>query len=140
MEPHAEEGSIAMSQSSAGAVVFAKHYERLAAFYEGVAGLKVRETDETSTVLESASFQLVILQAPNHIADSIELSDPPARRADTPIKLVFYVESMESAREKAQALGGGLDEQIKEWAFDEHQVCDGVDPEGNVYQLRAPAH
>lgn len=127
-----------MTGISAGAVIYAKNCERLASFYEDVAGLNVRETDETSTILESDSFQLAILQAKNPIAASIEISEPPKRRESTPIKLVFYVETINNSREKIKALGGELNANEKVWEFDEHRVCDGHDPEGNIFQLRAP--
>ncbi len=26
----------------------------------------------------------------------------------------------------------------QEWSFNNHRVCDGVDPEGNVFQCREP--
>ena len=38
------------------------------------------------------------------------------------------------------ALGGhpvDRDEE-QEWSFNNHRVCDGVDPEGNVFQCREP--
>jgi predicted enzyme related to lactoylglutathione lyase len=128
-----------MSQIKAGAVIYAKNFTRLAKFYEAVAGLAIKETDKTSTRLESESFQLVVLQAPKRIADVIEISEPPLRRESTPIKLVFFVESIRDVREKVKALGGALNASEKEWQFDGHKVCDGRDPEGNIFQLRAVA-
>ena len=127
-----------MSHIRTGAVIYAKDYKRLGSFYEEVAGLSMRETDETSTILESDSFQLVILQAQSPIAASIEISEPPARRESTPIKLVFYVKSISDSREKIKALGGELNANEKAWKFDDHSVCDGHDSEGNIFQLRAP--
>ena len=75
-----------MPHIRAGAVIYANNYVRLSSFYEDVAGLDVRETDETSTILESEAFQLVILQVPSHIAASIKIGEPPIRREGTPIK------------------------------------------------------
>ena len=60
----------------------------------------------------------------------------PVRRADTPIKLVFTVASIEAARVLAAARGGQIDLPEREWQFREFRVCDGHDPEGNVVQLR----
>ena len=37
------------------------------------------------------------------------------------------------------ALGGELNANEKEWEFDKHRVCDGYDPEGNIFQIRAQA-
>jgi predicted enzyme related to lactoylglutathione lyase len=128
-----------MPHIRAGAVIYANNYERLASFYEDVAGLDVRETDETSTILGSETFQLVILQVPSHIAASVEIGVPPIRREGTPIKLVFYVDSISNTREKVMALGGELNANEKEWVFETHRVCDGHDPEGNIFQIRAQA-
>jgi predicted enzyme related to lactoylglutathione lyase len=128
-----------MPHIRAGAVIYANNYERLSSFYEDVAGLDVRETDETSTILESETFQLVILQVPRHIATSIKIGEPMIRREGTPIKLVFYVGSISNTREKVMALGGELNAKEKEWGFDKHRVCDGHDPEGNIFQIRAQA-
>jgi len=73
---------------------------------------------------------------PDAVARTLALSDPPARRTDTPIKLVFFVGSIEAAREQAGALGGALDAPDSQWQFQGGAVCDGYDPEGNVFQLR----
>jgi hypothetical protein len=45
-----------MPHIRAGAVIYANNYERLSSFYGDVAGLDVRETDETSTILESENL------------------------------------------------------------------------------------
>jgi predicted enzyme related to lactoylglutathione lyase len=126
-----------MSHIQIGAVIYAKNLAQLAKFYENVTGLEVRETNKNYTRLESNSFQLVVLQAPKHIASTIVISEPPVRRENTPIKLVFFVKRISDAREKVIALGGELNTSEKEWKFGEHMVCDGHDPEGNVFQLRA---
>jgi predicted enzyme related to lactoylglutathione lyase len=127
-----------MSPIQAGAVIYAKDYLRLADFYKNVANLKACDNDNTFVRLESGAFQLVILQTPKRIAEAIEISVPPVRREDTPIKLVFFVDSLDKARELATKFGGELNSSEKEWEFGTYTVCDGHDPEGNVFQLRAP--
>jgi hypothetical protein len=81
-------------------------------------------------------FQLVILAVPRHIAASIEIADPPSRREQAPVKLVFFVPSISALRETAAHLGGALNQPTQEWQFQGHSVCDGHDPEGNVIQFR----
>ena len=88
----------------AGAVLYAADVQRLVAFYSGVAGLTVREAENDYVILDSAVFQLVILQIPKHIADSIVIQKPPVRREQTAVKLVFFVESIGDARLAAAAL------------------------------------
>jgi hypothetical protein len=81
-------------------------------------------------------LQLVIVAIPEHIAASIELADPPLRRTETPIKLVFTVASIHAARTAARPLGGELNPPEREWQFQEFRICDGHDPEGNIVQFR----
>jgi hypothetical protein len=46
------------------------------------------------------------------------------------------VTSIHSAREAAVALGGWVDATDHEWKFQNCLICDGHDPEGNVFQVR----
>jgi len=123
-----------------GAVIYAKDYRTLAKFYERVAGLKQREADGEYVLLAAPSFQLVILQIPQLIAADITIDRPTRKRENTPIKLFMNVSSIEAARQAAKTLGGELNGAEKEWKFHGVKRCDGIDPEGNVFQLQeAPA-
>ena len=119
-----------------GAVIYAKDYRVLASFYEHVAGLKRGEADEEYVLLEAPSFQLVILQIPERIAANVTIEKPPRKRENTPIKLILNVTSIEQARLAARAIGGELNGEEKEWKFHGVKRCDGMDPEGNVFQLQ----
>jgi predicted enzyme related to lactoylglutathione lyase len=134
MSQHDEKS--ASNAPSAGAVLYVKDLTRLSRFYEAVAGITMVDSQPEFVVLEARGFQLVIVKMPQHIADSIEISDPPARREDTPIKLIFLVPSIAQARASAQSLGGELNPPEREWLFKGARVCDGHDPEGNIFQLR----
>lgn len=123
-------------QPKSGAVVYAKNVAALQAFYQHVTGLELTHTERDHVVLESAGFQLVVLQIPEALASTIEIAAPPKRRTETPIKLVFPVESIARARAVAAAHGGELNPPEREWEFQGCRVCDGQDPEGNVVQLR----
>jgi predicted enzyme related to lactoylglutathione lyase len=120
----------------AAAVVYAKNLKRIAEFYEKVASLSLKRAADDHIVLVSESFQLVVVQIPTHLADSIEIEDPPVRRTRNPIKLVFFVEDIAAARDVAHAESGALNASDDEWLFEGSRVCDGHDPEGNVFQLR----
>jgi predicted enzyme related to lactoylglutathione lyase len=124
---------------AAGAVLYAKDMRRVARFYAGLTGLTVVRTDDDHVLLESGSFQLVVLSIPKNLAASITIEDPPRRRTDTAVKLVFVVPDLAAARAAAAGLGGGLNPVDRQWRFDDTIVCDGVDPEGNVVQFRQPA-
>lgn len=123
-------------KDKAAAVLYAKDVARVSAFYAGTANLQVVRTEKDHVVLESPTFQLVVIAIPDRLAASIEVSTPPVRREATPIKLVFHVLSIGEARRAAVALGGELNPVEREWVFQGCTVCDGCDPEGNVVQFR----
>ena len=122
-----------------GAVIYAKELKRVATFYEHVAGMRVCRDTIDHVMLESGAFQLVVLRIPPRIAKKISITTPPARRENTPIKPVFFVESIAQARRVAAQCGGILNDARREWDFDGVTVCDGCDPEGNVFQVRHEA-
>lgn len=67
---------------------------------------------------------------------------PATAKADSSTSWVFarfprnFVVGIAATREVAQRFGGVVDPAHLEWRFDRHRVCDGHDPEGNVFQLR----
>ena len=126
-----------MKNIQAGAVLYAKNFSNLADFYQQVVTLEITARDENFVVLESETFQLTLLQIPDSIATSLKITEPPIPRENTAIKLVFYIESIENARQIVEKLGGELQHKDKEWEFDGCLVIDGHDPEGNVFQLRS---
>ena len=119
------------------AVVYAKDLDRMVAFYTAL-GLSLDETahGEYAILIGGAESELSIVQIPERIASQIRLSDPPQARESTPIKLVFFVPSIDATLAAASLLGGRVNEGSKRWQFRGHAVQDAVDPEGNVYQLR----
>lgn len=125
-----------MDALQAGAVLYAKQPEKVAAFYEQVANMRVCHADSQYIELQSNSFQLVVLQIPKRIADTVVIASPPVRREAGAIKLVLFTPSIAGAREAAAKFGGVLNGPEREWLFQGHKVCDGHDPEGNVFQLR----
>jgi len=122
-----------------GSVVYAKDIEKISTFYSKMADLLTVHAEAAHVVLESASFQLVVVAIQAKIAIEIKVTTPPVRRENTPIKLVFSVPSISAARTMASQLGGELDPADREWKFLDCVVCDGIDPEGNVVQFRAHA-
>jgi hypothetical protein len=126
-------------ESRAGAVLYAKDMNYVADFYSEVLGLKAADRDAKHVVLESKSFQLVVLRSPSHIASTMEIAVPPVRRANAAVKLVFFVPSIAEVRASAAARDGVLNAAEKEWLFNGWRVCDGLDPEGNVVQFREHA-
>ncbi|HTK13340.1 MAG TPA: VOC family protein [Xanthobacteraceae bacterium] len=119
-----------------GAVLYAKDLQRLVEFYSAVARLDIQSVQKGFAVLGREPSQLVIVQIPKRIADSIDISTPPERRDDTPVKLVFSVEDIASVRNTAAEQGGAMNAIEHEWKFEGARVCDGHDPEGNIFQIR----
>jgi predicted enzyme related to lactoylglutathione lyase len=119
-----------------GAVLYAKDLDRLVEFYSSVAGIEPQAIEKGFAILGSRPSQFVILRIPKRIADTIDIPAPPEPREDTPLKLVFGVEDIARARERAAELGGAMNAVEREWEFEGAKVCDGHDPEGNVFQLR----
>jgi enamine deaminase RidA (YjgF/YER057c/UK114 family) len=128
-----------MAAGLTGAVIFAKDMARVAAFYQQVCGLQPGGGDASHAVLLAGDSQLIVHAIPAAYAQDIVIVQPPQRREDTPIKPVFAVASLAAARAYAAALGGVLDPVAREWAFTRQgqtrTMCDGHDPEGNVFQL-----
>jgi predicted enzyme related to lactoylglutathione lyase len=119
-----------------GTVLYAKDLDRLAAFYSSVVGIELQQTEAGFAVLGCKPSQFVIVRIPRRIADTISIATPPEAREDTPLKPVFGVEDIASARARAAELGGAIYSVEREWEFEGLKVCDGHDPEGNVFQLR----
>jgi predicted enzyme related to lactoylglutathione lyase len=76
---------------------------------------------------------------PDGIANSIVIKDPPRRRAESPVKLVFDVSDLGQAAGAVVAAGGQVDVDTSAWSFRGGRYRDCVDPEGNLVQLREPA-
>ena len=121
---------------TAGAIVYAKDIQRVARFYAEVADLEIVHEVEDHVVLESETYELVVVAIPAATAARIVISTPPARRENTAFKLSFRVDSLADTRVAAQAAGGELNPADKEWDFQGMRVCDGCDPEGNMIQAR----
>lgn len=109
---------------------------RVSKFYETIDCLAIIEAGDGHIVLEGNGFQLTVVAMPAHIAAGVEIADPPYRREGTPIKFVYFALSILAAREQVEAFGGQLNSVEREWQFQDARVCEGHDPEGNVFQLR----
>jgi len=119
-----------------GVVIFTGNHQRLARFYEAVAGIAVVFSDDSHTVLASETFELVI----HSISGDWQVRDPPRVREDSCIKPFFPVRKLSEAREKATTFGGQLRPENEEWAARGFRACEAIDPDGNVIQFRESDH
>ena len=115
---------------------FASELDQVAAFYSNVLGLHEASRDDDHILLESPGFQLVVHRIPAHSAATVQVEEPPIRRATAAMKPVFFVPSLVSVRTTVGAHGGTMEPRDKEWSFNGVPVCDAIDPEGNVIQFR----
>lgn len=122
----------------AGVVIYARDLGQLARFYAELVALPIVQSEPDFVVLESPACQIVLVAMPADIAQRTVIASPPLRRENVAIKPCFAVSDLTAARKAAIELGGGLGEPASEWTFRDHRVCDGFDPEGNIFQLRCP--
>jgi len=118
-------------------VVYALDVARLADFYADVAELRPTDAGTGYAHLTAPGVELFLVAIPAETAAGIEVASPPRRREETPIKLAFPTSDLERARSVAADHGGVVDPPERAWTFGGYLHCDGHDPEGNVFQLRA---
>jgi predicted enzyme related to lactoylglutathione lyase len=119
------------------AVLYVKSLGRMTAFYEKCLGMTVAESAEGDfAVLAGGGWELSLVSVPPAVAAVIVVRDPPARRANTPVKLAFEVTGIEGLRPVVAAAGGLVDPAGTVREFRGYRMVDAIDPEGNVVQLR----
>jgi hypothetical protein len=119
-----------------GLVIYAKELDELAEFYCSVLSLESVERGKNFVVLAREPIEIVLVQIPEDIAETIELTKPPAARASAAVKPVFTVQSLIDARSRVLRHGGSLQPEQQAWRFRGAIVIDGCDREGNVIQFR----
>jgi predicted enzyme related to lactoylglutathione lyase len=110
------------------AMIFVKDLPRMTRFYRDALGFTLiaqRSSDDWSEF----DGGLALHAAPRAIAAALMITDPPRARSETPIKLVFAVDDVTLARGQLVAHGAAMSEPKAGGG------CDGVDPEGNVFQI-----
>lgn len=119
-----------------GLFIYAKALAPVATFYERVLGLTRHHERSEVVVLDGPGLQLVIHEIPAHIASTFTIGVPPEPREDCALKFFFTVPSLERARETAAAYGGSVG--TESWSGPGFVAVNGIDPEGNIFQLREP--
>ncbi len=126
-----------LSRHQTGAVIFTSNVQKVAVFYEAVAGLVPFRVEHDHVRLEKGSFRLTVHRIPAHHAKGISITTPPRIRENAAMKLAFQVENLAHSREAAAQHGGMLYPVEREWHYEDMTACDGHDPDGNVFQLFA---
>ena len=112
-------------------IIFAKNMERMTAFYRDGIGLRFRpdRSNEMWAEFDAGGLTFALHAIPEEIAQGIEITVPPTARSQTPMKLVFGAPDLDAAR--AHLVGhGAVMFEPKPWGG-----CDGLDPEGKVFQI-----
>ena len=114
-----------------GAMIFAKDMQRMIAFYRDGIGLRLL-TDKSKdgwAEFDAGVGSLILHGIPIDIATNIQITTPPKARESTPIKLIFRAIDVDQARLHLKQQGAEMFEP-RPWG-----ACDGLDPEGNVFQI-----
>jgi catechol 2,3-dioxygenase-like lactoylglutathione lyase family enzyme len=118
------------------AVLYVRDLAKVTAFYSAVLRQPLVYRDAYHAVLRCGIFALDIHQLPEHEVAALHLDTSPQRRDQAAVKLSFPVDSIVRARRVAAEHGGELDPGPPRWVVEQQKICDGRDPEGNVFQLR----
>lgn|SRR5690349_7940972 len=113
-------------------IVFVVDLDRMRRFYADGFGLAVTEQAPGWIRFATGGAALALHAIPPEIARGIAITDPPAARTDTAIKFTFHVDDVDAARTTLAAHGAAMREVVR-WGG--RAFCDGVDPEGNVFQI-----
>jgi catechol 2,3-dioxygenase-like lactoylglutathione lyase family enzyme len=116
-----------------GAMLFVKDLDRMTAFYRDVLGLKPNEETRLADWIEFGDpvSRFSLHAIPAAIAAGISIESPPrAREQSGGAKLTFEVHDVEATLAKIEAMGLPL--LRRPWG-----AIEAVDPEGNVFALRA---
>ena len=110
-------------------IVFTEDVRRLRAFYVEVLGLGVLEDSDGWVRLDAGGCALALHAIRGPRAGG-EGSGP--RREEGCLKVAFHAADVAAERARLLAAGARMDE-VK--TFGEISLCDGLDPDGNVFQI-----
>ena len=115
-------------------VLYVQDVERLAAFYRDMFGLAVIERIEGEwAVLDAGPCQIAL----HRVGRPWRVDDPTDWKVESNAKLVLAVDRP-LAELRAELIAKGVSmREIKSYPGFTGPLCDGEDPEGNVFQLAA---
>lgn len=111
-------------------ILFTEDVPRLAAFYRDAIGLPELDGSAASGFLRlDAGACALALHA---LSPATPPRDEPAPRLDSWIKVCFHVDDIDGARAALVARGAAMRDVHR---YEGVAFCDGVDPDGNVFQI-----
>jgi predicted enzyme related to lactoylglutathione lyase len=115
----------------AQAVLFVADTARMMDFYTEAFGLTLLDGDPADGFVRlDAGGVALALHALRNEPRSASGAPPP--REDSHIKLAFHVDDIEAVRDQVAAKGAVMRDIHR---FGDVAFCDGIDPEGNVFQI-----
>jgi predicted enzyme related to lactoylglutathione lyase len=113
-------------------ILFVQDVDRLATFYQETFGLTlIEEIKGEWAVLDAGPCQLAL----HRVGEAYRVADPGSLEVESNTKLVMTVDRpLADVRAELTAKGVRMG-QIKSYAPLTGRLCDGRDPEGNVFQL-----
>lgn len=118
------------------ALVFVKDLERMKQFYAGMLGVQPADHNAAWAAFDTGGARFALHAIPAEIAQHIQIASPPLPREQAPVKLIFEVPDVESARARLESLGAKT---LRRPWQQPGEACDAVDPEGNVFQICSSA-
>lgn len=114
-------------------VLYVQNIDRLREFYRDVLGLEIVEDDKSVWVLLKAGSGYVGL---HKIGDQYLNKIEEGYQFDNNTKIVFTIDDdINMVRQQLSDIGVSMRE-IKNYDNYDYLLCDGQDPEGNVFQLK----
>jgi predicted enzyme related to lactoylglutathione lyase len=113
-------------------ILYVQDVDRLAAFYQQSFGLPLVEQIKGEwAVLNAGPCQLAL----HRVGKAYRVADPAAWQVESNAKLVMTVDRPLADLHAELTAKGVLMGEIKSYPPLTGQLCDGKDPEGNVFQL-----
>jgi predicted enzyme related to lactoylglutathione lyase len=115
-------------------MLYVRDLARMRQFYGSVLQTLPINTAWTDTwaLFDVGGTKFALHAIPGKHAEGIELSSPPPKREESPVKLVFAVGDVPAERARLEAMGVATLQQS--WQ-EPGESCDCVDPEGNIFQI-----
>ena len=116
-----------------GLVIYAQDLKKLALFYAEALEFNQQDFDDQYIRLTNGDAEIVILQ----VAEDYKTTQTSPRYSSAIKPVLFVHQPLSDIRKSVKSYGGFLKAEDCEWQFNHMNVCDGHDPEGNIFQIRS---
>lgn len=118
----------------AGAMIYVRDLARMKDFYQEMLGTQPLNTEwmDIRALFDAGGTRFALHAIPTEIAQTVEVSSPAKARESSPMKLIFAVDSVPEERKRLEAMG--IKTLQQPWQKTS-EVCEGVGPEGNIFQI-----